>query len=201
LNRKQAIIEAATRLFAENGFYQTATLDIAEAAGVAHGTLFYHYKNKEGIIYEIFRRAGENYLAELEAEVGRHQAGIEKIEAVLRFNNAFSRSHSKQLLIFLRDFPEKMASKESALKQLVQSVGNQVIEIIEQCLETGMSDGTVSASNLLNTAHILNGLTFGLMHMNMLSPLEIPELEDSVQAFCRKALTPENESGQPNQSK
>jgi len=190
LSRKQAIIEAATRLFAENGFYQTATIDIAETAGVAHGTLFYHFKNKEGIIYEIFRRSGDNYVAELAAEVGRYQTGMEKIEAVLRFNSAFSRSHSRQLLIFLRDFPEKMASKDSKLKDLVQSTGNRVIEIIEQCLETGIADGSVAASNLQNTAHILNGLTFGLMHMNLLSPLEIPELGDSVNEFCRKALAP-----------
>ncbi|MDZ7833098.1 MAG: TetR/AcrR family transcriptional regulator [Desulfobacterales bacterium] len=201
MSRKQAIIKTATQLFAENGFFRTSTVDIAESAGVAHGTLFYHFKNKEGIIYEIFRLAGDTYVSELQAAVGRHRIGLEKIEAVLRFNTAFSRSHSKQLLIFLRDFPEELASKESRLKALVKSVGEQVIEIIEQCLETGIADGSVATSNIQNTAHILNGLTFGLMHMNLLSPLEIPELADSLQEFCRKALAPENDSVKPNQSK
>ncbi len=190
MSRKEAIIEAATRLFAENGFHQTSTLDIAEAAGVAHGTIFYHFKSKEGIIYEIFRRSGQTYVAELKYEVGRYQKGIEKIEAVLRFNNAFSRSHSKQLLIFLRDFPEKLASKENKLKDLVKATGDQVIKIIEQCLETGIADGSVDTSNIKNSAHILNGLIFGLMHMNLLSPLEIPDLTYSVDEFCRRALAP-----------
>ena len=196
MSRKQAIIEAATRLFAENGFYRTSTIDIAESAGVAHGTLFYHFKNKEGIIYEIFRLAGDAYVSEMQTEVSRHRIGLEKIEAVLRFNTAFSRSHSKQLLIFLRDFPEELASKESRLKALVKSVGEQVIEIIEQCLETGIADSSVGTSNIQNTAHILNGLIFGLMHMNLLSPLEIPEMQESVNEFCHKALAPENSSDQ-----
>ena len=197
MSRKEAIIEAATRLFAENGFYKTSTLDIAEAAGVAHGTLFYHFKNKDGIIYEIFERSGNTYLSEMQTEVAKYQRGIEKIEAVLRFNTAFSQSHSKQLLIFLRDFPEKMTAKDSKLKLLVKSIGNQVIDIIKQCLETGVADGSVAATNIENAAHILNGLTFGLMHMNLLSPLEIPDLEASVNEFCRKALAPINFSENP----
>jgi len=188
LSRKEAIIEEATRLFAENGFHQTSTLDIAESAGVAHGTIFYHFKSKEGIIYEIFRRSGQTYITDLKSEVGRHPKGIEKIEAVLRFNNAFCRTHAKQLLIFLRDFPEKKDSKENKLKALVQSIGEQVIKIIEQSLETGVADGSVDTSDIKNTAHILNALVFGLIHMNLLSPLEIPELEPSASEFCRRAL-------------
>lgn len=192
MSRKEAIIEAATRLFAENGFHQTSTLDIAEAAGVAHGTIFYHFKSKEGIIYEIFRRSGQTYVTDLKFEVGRHQKGIEKIEAILRFNNVFSRTHAKQLLIFLRDFPEKKDSKENKLKALVQSISEQVIKIIEQSLETGIADGSVDTSDIKNTAHILNALVFGLIHMNLLSPLEIPDLTYSVDEFCRRALTPVN---------
>ncbi|MFP4225395.1 MAG: TetR/AcrR family transcriptional regulator [Desulfobacterales bacterium] len=197
MSRKQAIIEAATRLFAENGFYNTSTLDIAEAAGVAHGTLFYHFKNKEGIIYEIFSRSGQTYVSEMQSEVDRYQRGIEKIETILQFNTAFSHTHSKQLLIFLRDFPEKMASEENKLKALVKSVGDQVLEIIEKCLEIGVADGSVAALNIKNTAHILNGLTFGLMHMNLLSPMQIPDLEASVNEFCRKALAPVDFTDKP----
>ncbi|HMA67325.1 MAG TPA: helix-turn-helix domain-containing protein, partial [Desulfosalsimonadaceae bacterium] len=86
MDRKQAIIESATRLFAEKGFYNTSTPEIAEAAGVAHGTLFYHYTNKEGIILEIFRRAGTIYLEEMESAVAGRNTGMEKLEALLRFN-------------------------------------------------------------------------------------------------------------------
>ena len=39
-SKKQALLEAATELFAKDGFWQTTTASIAQEAGVATGTLF-----------------------------------------------------------------------------------------------------------------------------------------------------------------
>jgi len=190
LDRKQAIIESATRLFAEKGFYSTSTVEVAETAGVAHGTLFYHYKNKEGIVLEIFRHAKKVYLQELEISVANRPTGMEKIESMLRFNAAFKRTHSRQLLIFLRDFPEKMTSEESELKTMVKETNAQVLAIISRCLTEGIEDGTVAPVDTDKTAYIINGLIFGLLHMDLLSPVQVPELEANVVAFCRAALSP-----------
>ncbi len=190
MDRKQAIIESATRLFAEKGFYNTSTPEIAEAAGVAHGTLFYHYTNKEGIILEIFRRAGTIYLEEMESAVAGRNTGMEKLEALLRFNAAFSRSHSRQVLIFLRDFPERLTSENSELTSLVRSTSEQILTIISRCLETGIADNSIACTDTGKTAHIIHGLVFGLVHMDLLGPVQIPDLEEEVNKFCRAALTP-----------
>ncbi len=190
MDRKQAIIESATRLFAEKGFYSTSTIEVAETAGVAHGTLFYHYKNKEGIVLEIFRHAKKVYLQELEISVANRPTGMEKIESMLRFNAAFKRTHSRQLLIFLRDFPEKLTSEESELKTMVKETNAQVLAIISRCLTEGIEDGSVAPVDTDKTAYIINGLIFGLLHMDLLSPVQVPELEANVIAFCRAALSP-----------
>lgn len=188
MTRKQAIMENATRLFAEKGFYNTSTVEIAEAAGVAHGTIFYHFKNKEGIMLEIFRHAGNIYLEEMAAAVESHRSGMEKIEAILRFNAAFRHTHSRQLLIFLRDFPEKLNSEESELKTMVEGTSERVLELISACLEAGIADGSIAPVDTRRTAFIINGLTFGLLHMDLLSPVQVPELEEDVNQFCRAAL-------------
>ncbi|GAB3206353.1 TetR/AcrR family transcriptional regulator [Nocardia tengchongensis] len=50
---RQAILEAARRLFAEEGA-EAATMDrIAAAAGVAKGTLFHRFGNRAGLLYEL----------------------------------------------------------------------------------------------------------------------------------------------------
>lgn len=188
MSRKQAIMENATRLFAEKGFHNTSTVEIAKAAGVAHGTIFYHYKNKEGIILEIFQHAGDIYLKEMAASVESRQNGMEQIEAILRFNSAFRRTHSRQLLIFLRDFPGKLTSDHSELKRMVKETNEQVLEMISDCLEAGIADGSIAPVDTRKTACILNGLTFGLLHMDLLSPIEMPEMEKNVCQFCRAAL-------------
>lgn len=48
--RKQRILEAAARLFAENGFHRTSTRDIAEAADVGEGTIYNYFENKDGLL-------------------------------------------------------------------------------------------------------------------------------------------------------
>ncbi len=191
MTRKQCIMDAAARLFAEKGYYNTSTIEIAESAGVAHGTLFYHYKNKEGIIYEILRQSGQFYISRLREAVRGEKTGMEKIEAMLRFNSSFIRTHSNLLLVFLRDLPEKMTSEDSPLKEISSSTNYQVLEIIEKCLSEGISDGSINTPDTSRTAFIINGLVLGIIYMRLLSPIDVPELEENVHEFCRAALAPE----------
>ncbi len=51
---RAAIIQAASELFASCGYEETPTRAIAEAAGVAHGTLFRYAPTKEAIVQLIF---------------------------------------------------------------------------------------------------------------------------------------------------
>src|SRR3982751_6379649 len=47
--RRQAIIRAVRRVFAEKGFHGTTTRELAEAAGVSEALLFKHFPNKEAL--------------------------------------------------------------------------------------------------------------------------------------------------------
>ena len=51
------LIETAFRLFAEKGYQQTSTEDIVKEARVSKGLLFYHFKNKEGLLDAIIAEA------------------------------------------------------------------------------------------------------------------------------------------------
>lgn len=51
-SKEAAIVDAATRLFAENGYEATRTADIAAAAGVTERTLFCYFASKE----KLYRR-------------------------------------------------------------------------------------------------------------------------------------------------
>lgn len=49
--RRGDILEAAKRLFAERGFHATRMSDVATAAGVSHGTIFWHFGSKEELFH------------------------------------------------------------------------------------------------------------------------------------------------------
>lgn len=52
-NNRQKIIDAATALVMERGVKGTSLADIASAAGISKGTLFYHFAAKDDLIYEL----------------------------------------------------------------------------------------------------------------------------------------------------
>lgn len=54
VDKRQAILKAALKLFTDRGFHNTPTSLIAKEAGVATGTLFHHFKNKEILINELY---------------------------------------------------------------------------------------------------------------------------------------------------
>lgn len=47
---RRRLLEAARKLFTERGFFETRASDIAQAAGVAHGTVFAHFGSKAGLL-------------------------------------------------------------------------------------------------------------------------------------------------------
>ena len=56
-DRRQAIIEAAFDTFIEQGFAATRLDDVAKRAGVAKGTIYLHFKDKQALFEELVRSA------------------------------------------------------------------------------------------------------------------------------------------------
>src|SRR2546430_13663018 len=52
--KRELILRAATRVFAQNGYFNSKVADIARAADVADGTVYLYFKSKEEILHSIF---------------------------------------------------------------------------------------------------------------------------------------------------
>ncbi|GAX39881.1 TetR family transcriptional regulator protein [Tolypothrix sp. NIES-4075] len=66
---RSRILSAALRLFASQGFDGTTTRDLAQAAGVAEGTLFRHFPNKKAILIEVATNGWVEILTDLLTEL------------------------------------------------------------------------------------------------------------------------------------
>jgi len=53
-DKRAAILRAAIRVFANNGYFNSKVADIASEAGVADGTVYLYFKSKEEILHSIF---------------------------------------------------------------------------------------------------------------------------------------------------
>ena len=62
-DKREAILRAAIRVFARNGYFNSKVADIASEAGVADGTVYLYFKSKEEILHSIFDRSMEDAIA------------------------------------------------------------------------------------------------------------------------------------------
>lgn len=80
VDKREAILRAAIKVFAEKGFFNSKVSDIAGAAGIADGTVYLYFKSKDEILHSIFDRAMEEFIAEGRREL----ASVTDPEAKLR---------------------------------------------------------------------------------------------------------------------
>jgi TetR/AcrR family transcriptional regulator, fatty acid metabolism regulator protein len=73
VDKRDAILKAATQIFARNGYFQSQVADIARAAGVAAGTVYLYFRSKDDLLVSLFERT----MREALAEGRRALAGIE----------------------------------------------------------------------------------------------------------------------------
>jgi TetR/AcrR family fatty acid metabolism transcriptional regulator len=61
-DKREAILKAATRVFAAKGFFQSQVADVARAAGVAAGTVYLYFRSKDDILISLFERTMKDAL-------------------------------------------------------------------------------------------------------------------------------------------
>ena len=82
--RRAEIMDAAMRLFVEQGYTNTTTQDIVDKVNISRGLLYYHFKNKEDILYCLVEQYSDKLLKDIQAIVYEEdKTAIEKIRAFI----------------------------------------------------------------------------------------------------------------------
>src|SRR5215203_1279213 len=68
-DKRDLILRAATKVFAQNGYFQSQVADVARVAGIAAGTVYLYFKSKDDLLVSIFERSMNEVLAECRAAI------------------------------------------------------------------------------------------------------------------------------------
>src|SRR3954462_2720540 len=75
-DKRRRIVDAATKHFAEHGYHDARVGDIASALGIAKGSIFQHFGSKDGLFFEVYKRAVRSFAKYLDAPAEVRQAGF-----------------------------------------------------------------------------------------------------------------------------
>lgn len=130
-DKRTLITEAAIEVFAEKGFHQSRVSDIAKRAGVADGTIYLYFKNKEDLLLSIFEEKMDEILAGLGEALGKEDDPVQKIRIFARFHFGQLRAHPRAAEVlqvelrlsnkFLKEYrPEKLWAYLGMFAQIVR---------------------------------------------------------------------------------
>lgn len=134
-DKPRAILDAAATVFAERGVWSTPTSAISKAAGVADGTLFTYFANKEALVNALYRAIKED-LAEAMMATFPTDAGFQTVffhiwKSYVRWGVANPARYKVLAQLQISD----QISAESRLIGAAPFV--QIEQLAQECLERG----------------------------------------------------------------
>lgn len=125
LTEKQLkIFRSAIQLFAERGYANTSTKEIAENAGVSEGSIFKKFKNKEDLLFSILNPLLRNILPQVVNEFSeetlqtRYDSLRDFIAAVVNNRNVFVKENVNVIKIFVDEFIYDLKIRDRMVKAI-----------------------------------------------------------------------------------
>ena len=82
-DKRERILAAAVRVFAKSGFFDARVSDVAQAAGVADGTIYLYFTSKEQLLVSLFEDRVDKLLAFMQTDLSNLGSAKEKLRRVI----------------------------------------------------------------------------------------------------------------------
>ncbi len=135
--RRKELVEAAERLFRENGWEQTSVSDIVRKVGVAQGTFYYYFKSKDEVLDAVLEHYLKDHLERAVREIisdGSLDA-MQKLQRIVNATLTFQKG-DKNLIEFLHADRNMVSHQKYMVK-----VRDVFVPLITEVLEEGIREG------------------------------------------------------------
>ena len=152
--RRAEIMDAAMILFMEKGYTYTTTQDIVDKVNISRGLLYYHFKNKEDILYCLVEQYSDRLLKDIYIIVyDEDKTAIEKIRSFIDVTIISSENVSAEGTVLQKtvDLEENQYMIDKLSHKLVKKLTIYFEKIISQ----GIEEKVFSVKYPLETAEFL----------------------------------------------
>jgi TetR/AcrR family fatty acid metabolism transcriptional regulator len=136
--KRERILRAAIKIFSQKGFFNSKVSDIARQAGVADGTIYLYFKNKDDLLISLF----EEKMAEVVADVRER---VESGDGALHRLQIFIENHMNLLVReagLIEVLQIELRQSNKFMKEYVPVKFLEYLDVISQILEQGKREGT-----------------------------------------------------------
>lgn len=166
--RKAEIMEASLHLFAEKGYLKTTTQDIIDKVKISRGLLYYHFKDKEDILYCLVERYSEPLLRRLSAIAYNDKTAVEKARAFVDATLISPDTVTSDIIALQKTMD--LHKNRYLMDRFAHKISGIVTEYFTHIIEQGISEGAFHVRYPMETASFLmNGYVFVSNNVNSLA--------------------------------
>lgn len=136
------IVDAAVTVIAENGYHQAQVSKIAKEAGVADGTIYLYFKNKEDILISVFREKMAIFVNNVEVILEQDIDTSEKLFRMI--DSHFRILHEDRHLAIVTQLELRQSNKELRLR--INEVLKEYLTLLDAILKEGIVNGALDES-------------------------------------------------------
>jgi TetR/AcrR family fatty acid metabolism transcriptional regulator len=138
-NKYHLILKAAVKVFARQGFYQSTVAQIAKEAGVADGTIYLYFKNKDDILVHFFNYRTKQVFDRFRAEVKIADNSLDKLRNLIRRHLTEFQRDRDMAVVYQVETHQNSRLAESQIREM--SVMYQ--DLVSEIVELGQQEGRI----------------------------------------------------------
>src|SRR5687767_6980940 len=147
-DKRAAILDAATTVFAKRGYFSAQVADVARSAGVAAGTVYLYFRSKDEILTSIFDRTMKEAIDEGRVAITGLTDPVERLRRIARTHLA-RLGRDRNLAIV---FQVELRQTTKFMERFSATGLRDYLMLIQQTIEDGQARGVFRKSLSARTA-------------------------------------------------
>ena len=147
-DKRDLILRAATKVFAQNGFFQSQVADVARSAGVAAGTVYLYFKSKDDLLVSIFERSMREVIAEGRAALEGVRDPAERLRRIAHLHLGRLGRDKNLAVVFQVELRQSVKFMERFSETYLQDY----LKLIKQTIADGQQSGVFRRNISATTA-------------------------------------------------
>jgi TetR/AcrR family transcriptional regulator, fatty acid metabolism regulator protein len=187
-NKEKDILEAAIKVFAEQGYYQAKIAKIAEVAGIAAGSVYLYFRNKENILERIFQDVWKKLYREFQILDQRTELElIEELNGMVDLLFSEFTANRSLAIVFINEHSLSLQKGIGIHGEYYENFLTLAEKILQTGIDNGDFDANIDSHNY--TYFVFGGLRL-LLRQWALDPALFPleETQNNIKIALKNGL-------------
>ena len=161
--RTSGILEAARRVFAARGFHEATVEDIAEAAGVAKGTVYLYYESKRDLYFAALKFGISQMYSSLLQELEKVTTPEEKLKALISAKLSYFDENRDFFKIYYSELGNIPSTHPGGIDKEFKALYQDQARLVEAILREGMRKKVVRNIRIEQAAFAISDIIRGVV--------------------------------------